>query len=138
MLLSVLAVAENVVKNAAGVLLVMVAGLGDTGALAAFGIGGIAHPGVVAAHAARHEVGRGVAALANRDLWRRRLRIAGAQGMVSLFVAIDVVLVALLPGDRALAASYQASAALSRVPLYVAARWRRRSSHRCRGAPPGG
>ena len=40
--------------------------------------------------------------------------------MVSLFVAIDVVLVALLPGNRALAASYQASAALSRIPLYVA------------------
>ena len=40
--------------------------------------------------------------------------------MVSLFVAIDVVLVAVLPGNRALAASYQASATLARVPLFVA------------------
>jgi O-antigen/teichoic acid export membrane protein len=40
--------------------------------------------------------------------------------IVSLFVAVDVVLVALLPGNRALAASYQASATLSRVPLFVA------------------
>ena len=43
--------------------------------------------------------------------------------LVSLFVAIDVALVALLPGDRALAASYQASAALSRVPLSRRLRW---------------
>ena len=98
----------------------MVAGLGDTGALAAFGIGGI----VFLAWWPRTPRGTGrpwLAALANRDLWRRAIRIAGAQGVVSLFVAIDVVLVALLPGDRALAASYQASAALSRVPLFVAA-----------------
>ncbi|HJY56844.1 MAG TPA: hypothetical protein VJ418_10715, partial [Streptosporangiaceae bacterium] len=39
--LAVLYVAENVVKNGAGVLLVVVARLGDTGALAAFGIGGL-------------------------------------------------------------------------------------------------
>ena len=58
--------------------------------------------------------------LANQDLWRRALVIACGQGVVSLFVAIDVVLVAMLPGDRALAASYQASATLARVPFYIA------------------
>ena len=116
--LSALSVAENLLKNGAGVLLVMVAGLGDTGALAAFGISGI----VFLVWWPRTPRGTGRpwrAALANRDLWRRAAGIAGAQVTVSLFVAIDVVLVALLPGDRALAASYQASAALSRVPLYV-------------------
>ncbi|HUK72325.1 MAG TPA: lipopolysaccharide biosynthesis protein [Streptosporangiaceae bacterium] len=117
--LSALMVGENLLKNGSGVLLVMVAGLGDAGALGAFGIGGI----VLLLWWPRTPHGRGrlwLAVLANRDPWRRAVAIAGAQGVVSLFVAIDVVLVALLPGDRALAASYQASAALSRVPFYVA------------------
>jgi len=116
--LSALAVAENVLKNGTGVLLVMVAGLRDTGALAAFGISGI----VFLVWWPRTPRGPGrpwLAALASRDLWRRAAGIAGAQVLVSLFVAIDVVLVAVLPGERALAASYQAGAALSRVPLYV-------------------
>ena len=118
--LSALTVAENVLKNGAGVLLVMVAGLGDIGALGAFGIGALVLVVMVATYAARHR--RHVAGRAGQPMtrWHRALRIAGAQGVVSLFVAIDVVLVALLPGDRALAASYQASAALSQVPYYVA------------------
>jgi O-antigen/teichoic acid export membrane protein/glycosyltransferase involved in cell wall biosynthesis len=117
--LSALAVAENLLKNAAGVVLVMAAGLGDTGALAAFGIGGI----VFLVWWPRTPRGTGRpwrAAVADRDLCRRAIGMAGAQVAVSLFVAIDVVLVALLPGDRALAASYQAGVALSRVPLFVA------------------
>lgn len=61
-----------------------------------------------------------LAALANRDLWRRTVRFTIVQGLVSLFVVVDVVLVALLPGDRTLAASYQASAALSRAPVFIA------------------
>src|SRR6266702_1585765 len=81
--LSALYVGENVLKNAAGLLLVTAAGMGDTGALAGFGIGAV-------------------------------------QGLVSLFAAIDVVFVAALPESRALAASYQVSAALSRAPLFVA------------------
>jgi O-antigen/teichoic acid export membrane protein len=116
--LSALSAAENLLKNGAGVLLVMMAGAGATGALAAFGIGGI----VFLAWWPRTPRGTGrpwLAAVANRDLWRRAAGIAGAQVVVSLFAAIDVVLVALLPGDRALVASYQADAALSRVPLYV-------------------
>ena len=117
--LSVLYLVENLVKNGAGVLLVVVAGLGDAGALGAFGVGGIAMlfwwPGTP------HRTDRPwTVALANRELWRRAVAIAGAQGLVSLFATTDVVLVALLPGNRALAASYQASATLTRVPLYVA------------------
>ena len=123
---SVLYVAENVLKNAAGVLLVVVAGLGDTGALAAFGIGGLVMlvwwprmprppPGP-----GRRLATAGPPGPVAPGPWGRAARIAGAQGMVSLFVAMDVVLVAVLPGNRALAASYQASATLARVPLFVA------------------
>ena len=117
--LSALYVGENVLKNLAGLLLVIVAGRRETGALAAFGIGGI----VMLLRWPRAPQGAGrpwVAVLANRGLWSRTFRIAGLQGMVSLFAVLDVVLVALLPGDRAVAASYQASAALSRIPLFVA------------------
>jgi O-antigen/teichoic acid export membrane protein len=117
--LSVLYVGENLLKNGAGVVLVMLAGLRETGALAAFGIGGI----VMLLRWPRVSHGSGRpwrAALANSDLWRRALRMAMAQGSVSLLAAIDVVLVAILPGSRALAASYQASATLSRVPIYIA------------------
>ena len=117
--LSALYVAENLVKNGAGVLLVTAAKLGDTGALAAFGIGGfvmlLRWPRSV--HVSRR---LRQTATSTVELFRRAGGIAGAQGMVSLFVAVDVVLVALLPGDRALAASYQASATLSRIPLFVA------------------
>jgi O-antigen/teichoic acid export membrane protein len=91
--LSVLYVGENVLKNLAGLLLVTVVGLRETGALAAFGIGGI----VMLLCWPRPPRGAGrlwVAALGDRDMWRRTLRIGGTQGMVSLFVAIDVVLVA--------------------------------------------
>ena len=122
--LAVLYVAENVLKNGAGVLLVMLARQGDTGALAAFGIGGLVmlarwprtprHPGQARSN------GWSQTDLWRRDLWGRAGRIAGAQSMVSLFVALDVVLVAVLPGNRALAASYQASATLARIPLFVA------------------
>ncbi len=122
--LAALYVAENVLKNGAGVLLVVLARLGDTGALAAFGIGGL----VMLARWPRtpRGPGRDLAGtgdrpgLGRRDLWGRAARIAGAQSMVSLFVALDVVLVAMLPGNRALAASYQASATLARIPLFVA------------------
>ena len=117
--LSFLTIAENLVKNGAGLILVVALGQGDAGALGAFGIGAT----VLLLRWPRTPHGDGRAwraALANRDLWRRSIAIAGVQGLVSLFVAIDVVVVALLPVARAQAASYQASAALSRIPLYVA------------------
>ena len=117
--LSVRYVAENLLKNAVGLLLVVTAKAGDTGALAAFGIGGI----VMLAgwprtrHSSRAPL---LATVAHRDLWPRALGIAATQGAVALFTATDVVLVTLLPGSRAMAASYQASAALARVPLFLA------------------
>ena len=117
--LSALYVGENVLKNAAGLLLVTVAGLGDAGALAGFGIGGLLLL-VWWPRVPRGATRPWLAALASRDLWRRALGIAAVQGLVSLFAAIDVVFVAALPESRALAASYQVSAALSRAPLFVA------------------
>jgi glycosyltransferase involved in cell wall biosynthesis/O-antigen/teichoic acid export membrane protein len=117
--LSVLYVVENLVKNSAGVLLVVVFRLGDAGALAAFGIGGL----VMLARWPRSP-GQGgqepPGGTGTTSLWYRAGRIAGAQGLVSLFVAVDVILVALLPGSRTLAANYQASATLSRIPVFVA------------------
>lgn len=117
--LSALIVGENLLKVAAGLLLVTFAGLGDTGAIAAFGIGGLLlllwWPSVP-----RASVRRWRTALANRDLWHRALGITAVQALVNLLAVIDVVLVATLPAERATIASYQASAALSRVPLFVA------------------
>jgi O-antigen/teichoic acid export membrane protein len=116
--LSAVTVAENLVKNAAGLLLVVAAGLADTGALAGFGIGALVlmawWPSVPPGGASWRS------ALTSRRLWRRASGIAGIQGMVTLVATVDVVLVALLPANAATAASYQASAALSRVPLFVA------------------
>ena len=117
--LSVMYVAENVLKNLAGLVLVSVVGLGENGALAGFGIGAVVM--LVQRPRVGHSApGAWRAALANRDLQRRTLRVAGVQSIVSLFVGADVVLVAVLPGSRALVASYQASAALSRASLFVA------------------
>ncbi len=118
--LSFLYVGENLVKNAAGLLLVLAAGLREAGALAAFAIGGIVM--LTRWPPAPHGTARQwVAAAADRGLWHRIGRITLTEGMVSLFAVADVVLVAVLPGvshDRA--ASYQASVTLSRVPLYLA------------------
>ena len=117
--LSGLLVCENVVKNLAGLVLVLVVGLRGIGAIAAFGIGGL----VILLRWPRAPEGRGGAwraAMANRRLWRRTVIMASVQGMVSLFIVLDVVLVELLPGDRALAASYQASSSVSRVPMFIA------------------
>jgi glycosyltransferase involved in cell wall biosynthesis/O-antigen/teichoic acid export membrane protein len=117
--LSALYVVENLVKNGAGILLVVVFRLGDAGALAAFGIGGI-----VMLTGCPRGPGRGrresPGGIYSTSLWYRAGRVAGAQGLVSLFVAVDVILVAVLPGSRALAANYQASATLSRIPVFVA------------------
>jgi glycosyltransferase involved in cell wall biosynthesis/O-antigen/teichoic acid export membrane protein len=116
--LSLLYIGENVLKNVAGLFLVIV-GLREVGALAAFGIGGIVM--LVRWPTLPRAAGRlWLAAAANRGLWHRALRIAVVQGMVSLLAVVDVVLVALLPVSHASAASYQVSATLSRVPLFIA------------------
>lgn len=116
--LSLLYVAENVLKNAGGILLVTMVGLKGIGALAGFGIGGLAM--LVRWPRTRGHGRRSWRELVNKELLGNAIATAGAQGLVSLFVAVDVVLVALLPGNRALAASYQASTTLTRIPLYIA------------------
>ncbi|MCF1644823.1 lipopolysaccharide biosynthesis protein [Streptomyces indiaensis] len=117
--LSLLHVAEVLVKMAVGVFLVVALGLGDTGALAAFGIGAL--PFLLWWPSLPSGSGRPWrSASANRDLWRRALGIARLQGLVALMAAVDVVLVTMLPTEPAEAASYQASVTLSRVPLFVA------------------
>jgi len=53
-------------------------------------------------------------------MWHSTIRLATAQGLVSLFTAIDVVMVSILPVRPDAAASYQASATVSRVPVWLA------------------
>ncbi|MFF7133784.1 hypothetical protein ACFZBZ_15660 [Streptomyces sp. NPDC008196] len=117
--LSLLGVAEVVLKTVVGVALVVVLGMGATGALAGFGVGLL--PLLLWWPTLPQGSGRPWrSASVNRDLWRRALGIARVQGLVALVAAVDVVLVILLPTDRSAAASYQASVTLSRVPLFVA------------------
>jgi O-antigen/teichoic acid export membrane protein len=116
--LSLLYLAENVLKNIVGLLLVTVAGLKGVGALAGFGFGALAM--LVRWPRTWRDGKQSWRQVVNKELLRTAMLTAGAQGLVSLFVAVDVVLVALLPGDRGLAASYQASTTLTRIPLYIA------------------
>ena len=116
--LTLLFVAENLLKNGAGILLVVLARLNSTGAIAAFGVGGLA---MLTWWPRKESDGKGSwRELVNKQLWRRAAATAAAQGLVSMFVSVDVVLVAILPGARDLAASYQASATLTRIPVYLA------------------
>lgn len=116
--LSLLYLAENALKNVAGLLLVTVVGLKGVGALAGFGIGAFAM--LIRWPRTQRDGKQSWRELINKELVSHAVATAGAQGLVSLFVAVDVVLVALLPGDRAMAASYQASTTLTRIPLYIA------------------
>lgn len=116
--LSLLYLAENALKNVVGILLVTVAGLKGIGALAGFGFGALA---MLARWPRTWRDGKqSWREVVNKELLRHAMAMAGAQGLVSLFIAVDVVLVALLPGNRALVASYQASTTLTRIPLYIA------------------
>jgi O-antigen/teichoic acid export membrane protein len=116
--LSLLNLTENLLKNVTGILLVTVAGLKSVGALAGFGLGALA---MLARWPRTWRDGKqSWREVVNKELLRTAIATAGAQGLVSLFIAVDVVLVALLPGNRALAASYQASTTLTRIPLYIA------------------
>jgi O-antigen/teichoic acid export membrane protein len=117
--LSALTVGEAGLKTGAGLVLASATGLGDAGALAAFGVGVLPFllwwPPVPPGSC---QWWRGAGA--TRDLWRRALGIAGVQGLVALLAAMDVVLVALLPTDPGAAASYQASVVAARSPLFLA------------------
>jgi O-antigen/teichoic acid export membrane protein len=117
--LSALTASEAGLKSAVGLGLVAAAGLGDTGALAAFGVGVL--PCLFWWPSPPRGSGRlWHNATANRDLWQRALGIGGVQGLVAVMGAIDLVLVTVLPGDRSAAASYQASVVLARIPTFLA------------------
>jgi O-antigen/teichoic acid export membrane protein len=116
--LSALTVGEAALKTVVGLILVVALGLGDAGAIAAFGIGIL--PCLLwwpAVPRGARRLWRG--ATADRDLWRRAAGLASVQVLVVVMGAIDVVLVMVLPGPSSAKASYQASAVLARVPLFL-------------------
>ncbi|MEU8519948.1 hypothetical protein [Streptomyces sp. NBC_01216] len=118
--LGVVTTAEAVLKTAVGLVFVAALGLGEAGALAAFGVGVLPFL-LVRPRGFRGGHGRPwLAATANRALWRRAVGVASLQGVVALMAAVDVILVATLPTDRSEAASYQAAVMLGRVPLFLA------------------
>ncbi|MEV6327778.1 hypothetical protein [Streptomyces sp. NPDC051909] len=119
--LGLVTTAEAVLKLVVGLLLVAVLDLGPTGALAAFGIAVLPY---VFFRPRRFHGGRTgspwLSATADRALWRRAVGVASLQGVVAMMAAVDVILVAVLPTDRAAAASYQAAVMIGRVPLFLA------------------
>ncbi|WP_328946226.1 hypothetical protein OG259_37005 [Streptomyces sp. NBC_00250] len=118
--LAVLTAVEAALKFGVGLFFVWALGLGETGALAAFGIAVLPYvffwPRRLRGGPRR--AWRSVSA--DRQLWRRASGVASLQGVVALLAAMDIVLVAMLPTDRAAAASYQAAVMLGRVPLFLA------------------
>ncbi|MBX9426964.1 lipopolysaccharide biosynthesis protein [Streptomyces lateritius] len=118
--LAVLITAEAALKFGVGLFFVSALGLGETGALAAFGIAVLPYVFFRPRRFrdGRHRTWRAVSV--DRDLWRRAGGVASLQGVVAVLAAVDIVLVAMLPTDRAAAASYQAAVMLGRVPLFLA------------------
>lgn len=117
--LACLNVTQAAVKLAAGVLLVAVLGLSDTGALAALGICVVPFLFWWPYRTSTRPVGRG-AAHAHRNLGRTATGIAAVQALVALVATVDVVLATVLPMPPSDAASYQASVMVGRVPLFLA------------------
>ncbi|MFD4371291.1 hypothetical protein [Streptomyces sp. NPDC058486] len=114
---------EAVLKLVAGLLMVAALGMGETGALAAIGIGVL--PFLLWWPRHTRTPGRPLLAsfrdsTADRYLWRRAFGTASVQGLIALMAATDVVLVTVLPAEPAASASYQAAVMVGRVPLYVA------------------
>ena len=117
-LLGALRVGDAGVKLVAGAALVLL-GAGAAGALSAFAVGSvllIAAGVVLAGRDLRPAAG----ALRLRHLWVSAAGVAGVQGLVSVLVTADLVLVAVLVDDATEAATYQASMILSRIPLFLA------------------
>ncbi|MFE5941710.1 lipopolysaccharide biosynthesis protein [Streptomyces sp. NPDC056480] len=118
--LAVLTAVEALLKFGVGLFFVSALGLGETGALAAFGVAVLPYV-FFWPNRFRKEPRRPWRAVsADRDLWRRASGVASLQGVVALIASVDIVLVAMLPTDRAAAASYQAAVMLGRVPLFLA------------------
>lgn len=111
-------VLEVVVKLVVGVALVL-AGADDTGALTAVAVGALV---VVAAGMVRMraDLRWTPGALRVRSLWQNSLGNVGVQGLVAVMASTDVVLVAVLDGGSPASGSYQASAILGRVPVFLA------------------
>ncbi|MFF3837722.1 lipopolysaccharide biosynthesis protein [Streptomyces sp. NPDC001930] len=118
--LAVLTAVEALLKFGVGLFFVSALGLGETGALAAFGVAVLPYV-FFRPRRFRNEPRRPWRAVsADRDLWRQASGVASLQGVVALLASVDIVLVAMLPTDRAAAASYQAAVMLGRVPLFLA------------------
>ncbi|MET7757407.1 hypothetical protein ABZT27_22285 [Streptomyces sp. NPDC005389] len=118
--LAVLTAVEALLKFGVGLFFVTALGLGETGALAAFAVAVLPYV-FFRPNRFRNEPRRPWRAVsADRDLWRRASGVASLQGVVALLASVDIVLVAMLPTDRAAAASYQAAVMLGRVPLFLA------------------
>ncbi|MFF9852534.1 lipopolysaccharide biosynthesis protein [Streptomyces litmocidini] len=118
--LAVLTALEACLKFGVGLFLVMALGMGETGALAAFGIAVLPYV-FVRPHrfpGASRRPWRTVGI--DRRLWRKAMGVASLQGVIAVLAALDIVLVAVLPTDRSAAASYQAAVMLGRVPLFLA------------------
>ncbi|WP_370409864.1 lipopolysaccharide biosynthesis protein [Streptomyces fradiae] len=119
--LGMVTTAEAVLKLVVGLFFVAVLDLGPAGALAAFGVAVLPYAFF---RPRRFRGGRTarpwLSATADRALWRRAVGVASLQGVVAMMAAVDVILVAVLPTDRAAAASYQAAVMLGRVPLFLA------------------
>ncbi|MFE9773608.1 hypothetical protein ACFYOV_18445 [Streptomyces sp. NPDC005931] len=107
-------------KFSVGLLLVAALGLAETGAVAALGVAVL--PLLIWwPYSAVSGAGRRLLRVrAYRDLARTALGITAVQGMVAVVAAVAVVLVTVLPLTSSDAASYQASAMLGRVPLFLA------------------
>ncbi|MET9676235.1 hypothetical protein ABZY68_24550 [Streptomyces sp. NPDC006482] len=118
--LAVLNTVEACLKFGVGLFFVVALDLGEAGALAAFGIAVLPFAFFLP-HRFRGAPRRPWRSVTvDRELWRRAVGIASLQGVVALLAAVDIVLVAMLPTDRAAAASYQAAVMLGRIPLFLA------------------
>lgn len=118
--LAVLTAVEAALKFGVGLFFVSALGLGEAGALAAFGVAVLPYV-FFRPRGLRDGTRRAWRSVSvDRQLWRRAGGVASLQGVVALLAAVDIVLVAMLPTDRAAAASYQAAVMLGRVPLFLA------------------
>ncbi|MGY1710115.1 glycosyltransferase [Geodermatophilus sp. SYSU D00758] len=117
-LLGALRTADALLKIVVGVVLVVL-GAGAAGALSGFAAGSLLLIGATVVLAGR-DIRPTPGALRLRSMWVSAAGVAGIQGLVSVLVTVDLVLVAVLTVEAASAATYQASMILSRVPLFLA------------------
>ncbi|CAN5419938.1 hypothetical protein BH10ACT10_BH10ACT10_01920 [soil metagenome] len=117
-LLGILRIGDATSKVIVGAALVLV-GAGAVGALGGFAAGSLLLLAVGTVRG-RGDLRPDRKALRLRGLWTSTLGIAGIQGLLSVLVTVDLVLVAILADRPREAAAYQASMILSRIPLFLA------------------